>query len=67
MNSWIVRAGVVVGLTYLAYRFAPAGVARSAVIAIGAVSTAGLVASGVPQVGALLSGNVGALLPAATA
>jgi len=67
LDNWLVRAGIVAGLTYLAMRYIPAGALRTGVLAVGAVSVAGIVGSNVPLAGALISGRLPVPAPAAPA
>jgi hypothetical protein len=59
LSSWYFRAGIVAGLTWLAYRYVPvAGAGKTAIIALGAVSIAGILSSNVPLVGQVLAGRL---------
>jgi len=59
LNQWWVRAGVVAGLGFLAYRFLPVpAVGKTAIVALTAFGVAGAVASGVPLVGNMLVGRL---------
>jgi len=65
LNTWYVRAGVVAGLGFLAYRFLPVpSIGKTAIVALTAFGVAGAVASGVPLVGNILAGRLP--LPAAS-
>jgi hypothetical protein len=58
-SQWWFRAGVVGGLTWAAYRFLPVpGVGKTAIVALGAVSIAGIIASQVPLVSQLMAGQL---------
>jgi hypothetical protein len=58
-SSWYFRAGVVAGLTWLAYRYIPVpGPGKTAIVALGAVSIAGIVAANVPLLGQVLAGRL---------
>lgn len=67
MGNWMVRVAVVGGLTWLGLKYAPAGVGKSAVLAIGAVSIAGIVGTNVPALGQLISGQIPSLPASSTA
>jgi len=59
LSRWWVRVGIVGGLTYLAYRYLPAGsIWRTGAVAVGAVSAATIVASNVPLVNQVLAGRL---------
>lgn len=59
LSSWVVRVGVIAGLTYAAYKYLPLGnVGKTVALAIGGVSAAGVVTANVPLAAQLISGNV---------
>ena len=58
LTSWPVRAAIVGGLTFLAWKYAPNAIAKTVALAVGGVSTAYVIASGVPLVSGLLAGQL---------
>lgn len=59
LTSWPVRAAIVAGLTYAAYRYLPLGsVGKTVAIAVGGVATASIVAGNIPLLGNALSGQL---------
>jgi hypothetical protein len=59
LSSWYVRAGIVAGLTWIAYRYLPVDtVGKTVALAIGGVAAASIVAANVPLVGTALSGRL---------
>jgi len=59
LNNWIVRAGIVAGITYLGWKHLPLGATgKTVLLAIGGVSTALVVASNVPLVNAVMAGRL---------
>ena len=58
LNSWYVRAALVAGATYVAYKYAPAGAGKTIALAIGGISVAGIVAGSVPLVGQVMAGRL---------
>jgi hypothetical protein len=59
LSSWYVRAGIVAGLTWLAYRYIPVpGPGKTAIVALGAVSVAAIVANNVPLIGQVMAGRL---------
>jgi hypothetical protein len=66
LNSWYFRAGIVAGLTWLAYRYVPVpGPGKTAIVALGAVSVAGIIATNVPGLNQVLAGRLPLPLPQA--
>lgn len=63
LSKPLVRAGIVAGLTYLAYKYAPAGVGKTVALAVGSVAAVGVASQAVPMIGSVLNGY----LPVATA
>lgn len=64
LSQWWVRAGIVAGLTWAAYKYLPIpNVGKTLVLAIGGVAAAGVVAGSVPLVREALAGQV-PMLPA---
>lgn len=65
-NSPFVRAGIVAGLTWAAYKYLPVGtVGKTIVLAVGGVAATSIVAGAVPLLGNALAGQL-PMLPAAT-
>jgi hypothetical protein len=59
LSSWWFRAGVVAGLTWAAYRYLPVpGVGKTAIVAVGAVSIAGIIGSNIPLLGSVMQGQL---------
>jgi hypothetical protein len=59
LSQWWVRAGIVGGLGWLAYRYLPVGgPGKTAVIAITAISITGIVGSNMPLVRSVLAGQL---------
>jgi len=59
LSSWYFRAGIVAGLTWLAYRYIPVpGPGKTAIVALGAVSIAGIMAANMPLIGQVLAGRL---------
>lgn len=63
LSKWYVRAAIVGGITYFAYKYAPAGVGKTIALAVGGVSMAGIIGTNVPALGAVMNGY----LPVSTA
>lgn len=54
----LVRAGIVAGLTYLAYRHLPAGVGKTLALAIGGMATTSVLSQSFPLIGNVLQGQL---------
>jgi hypothetical protein len=59
MDSPFIRAAIVAGLTYAAYRWLPLGVVgKTITLAVGGVSVVGVLAPAVPLLGNALNGRL---------
>lgn len=60
LNTWWARAGIVAGLTWVAWKYLPGlnATGKTVVLAVGGVAAASIVAANVPLVGSALSGRL---------
>lgn len=58
-DNWLIRAAVVTGLTWAAYKYLPAGsVFRMGAVAVGALSLTSIIGAQVPLVASLIQGRL---------
>jgi hypothetical protein len=68
LSSWYVRAGIVAGITWAAWKYLPLGpVGKTVALAVGGVAAASIVAGNVPLIGNALAGRLPLPMPTTTA